>query len=174
MTTPTLPQATPATPMPGRLTADAPAQALMATARQLRQTAATGQARGLLRGKNIGLLCERPDGPEAVRFQLAAAELGATVARILPSLAALESDQQVTDTARVLGRLYDALECQGLPAPLVQQLQRSAGVPVFGGLGELGHPIDALATAWAAGEPPLTPEAARRYLLQAVLVQGIT
>jgi ornithine carbamoyltransferase len=173
MTTPKLPQADKARPPPAALAADVPAQALIATARRLRQAAAAGQARSQLRGKNIGLLCERPDGPEAVRFQLAAAELGATVARILPSLAALESEQQVADTARVLGRLYDALECQGLAAPLVQQLQRGAGVPVFGGLGELGHPIDALATAWAADEPPLTPEAARRYLLQAVLVQGM-
>jgi ornithine carbamoyltransferase len=146
---------------------------MIATARRLSQAAAIGQVRSLLRGKNIGLLCERPDGPEAVRFQLAAAELGATVARILPSLAALESEQQVADTARVLGRLYDAVECQGLAAALVQQLQRGAGVPVFCGLGELGHPIDALASAWATDEPPLAPEAARRYLLQAVLVQAI-
>ena len=173
MTTPTLPLAATATPLPSPLTAGAPAQALIATARRLRQAAATGQARSLLRGKNIGLLCDRPDGPEAVRFQLAAAELGATVARVLTSLAALESEQQVADTARVLGRLYDALECQGLDAALVQQLQRGAGVPVFGGLGEVGHPIDALSAAWAADEPPLAPEAARRYLLQAVLVQAI-
>jgi ornithine carbamoyltransferase len=170
MTTPSLPQAATAGQPPGPLL---PTQALMATARRLRQAAATGQARSLLRGKNIGLLCERPDGPEAVRFQLAAAELGATVARILPSLAALDSKQQVADTARVLGRLYDALECQGLALSLVQQLQRDAGVPVFGGLGEVGHPIDALAQAWAADEPPLTPEAARRYLLQAALLQCI-
>ena len=108
-----------------------------------------------------------------MRFLLAAAELGATVARILPSLAALESEQQVADTARVLARLYDALECQGLAAPLVQQLQRDAGMPVFAGLGEVGHPIDALAEAWSAQEPPLAPEAARRYLLQAALLQGI-
>ena len=169
MTTPSLPQAAQATQSTGML----PARALIASARQLREAAAGGQARSLLRGKNIGLLCERPDGPEAVRFQLAAAELGATVARILPSLAALESEQQVADTARVLGRLYDALECQGLAPALVQQLQRNAGVPVFGGLGEVGHPIDALAAAWSAEEPPLAPEAARRYLLQAALVQGI-
>ena len=169
MTTPLTPQAAPATPLPNLLWG----KALIASARRLREAAAAGQARSLLRGKNIGLLCERPDGPEAVRFQLAAAELGATVARILPSLAALESEQQVADTARVLGRLYDALECQGLAPALVQQLQRDAGVPVFGGLGELGHPIDALAAAWSAEEPPLAPEAARRYLLQASLMQGI-
>ena len=169
MTTPTTPQASPAIPLPSTSSA----KALMASARRLRDSAASGQARSLLRGKNIGLLCERPDGPEAVRFQLAAADLGATVARILPSLAALESEQQVADTARVLGRLYDALECQGLAPALVQQLQRDAGVPVFGGLGEVGHPIDALASAWSAEEPPLAPEAARRYLLQAALVQGI-
>lgn len=169
MTTPITPQATPAHPLPSLLSG----KALIASARRLRDAASAGQVRGLLRGKNIGLLCERPDGPEAVRFQLAAAELGATVARILPSLAALESEQQVADTARVLGRLYDALECQGLAPALVQQLQREAGVPVFDGLGEVGHPIDALATAWSADEPSLAPEAARRYLLQASLMQGM-
>ena len=120
MTTPFSPQAVPAHPLPGLM----PAQALIGAARRLRDAAALGQARGLLRGKNIGLLCE-------------------------------------------------AMECQGLAPALVQQLQRDAGVPVFGGLGELGHPIDALSQAWATQEPSMAPESARRYLLQAALVQAI-
>ena len=32
---------------------------------------------------------------------------------------------------------------------------------------------EVFAASWAAEEPPLAPEAARRYLLQAALVQGI-
>lgn len=161
-------QASPETwPPPGE------SPALLAAAQGLRLAAEAGQARALLRGKNIGLLCESPDSPDAMRFQLAAAELGAKVARILPSLATLDSEEQVANTARVLGRLYDAVECQGLNPLLVQQLQRAAGVPVFAGLGSADHPSHALAEAWARAEPAAGAEACRRYLLQAALVNSI-
>jgi ornithine carbamoyltransferase len=85
----------------------------------------------LLRGRNFGLITERGDSDEAGLFQRAAASLGARVALIRPSVAGLLGNNDVADTARWLGRLYDAIECQGLPGERVKRIRAGAGIPVF-------------------------------------------
>jgi ornithine carbamoyltransferase len=143
---------------------------LLALARTLQGDAPSGQPRRALRGKNIGLLCEAQDSAEAALFHQAAAELGAHVSRIKPSLALLDTSAHVQHTARMLGRLYDALECQGMPAELVQQIERDAGVPVFAGLASANDSLQQLAGllgGTAAGDD------ARRAVLQALLVSTL-
>jgi len=44
---------------------------------------------------------------------------------------------------RLLGRLYDAIDCAGLTPGTVQAIEQSAGVPVFRGLGLEDHPARA-------------------------------
>jgi len=144
--------------------------ALLASARTLKQAAETGLVQPLLRGKNLGLLSEMQDSVDATMFQRAATELGAHVAQIRPSLSSLSTPQDVRHTARMLGRLYDAVECQGLSTELVEQLDREAGVPVYDSLAgtvhgkaELVEQLDGSATVADK----------RRYLLQALLVGTI-
>src|SRR5450755_5100006 len=84
---------------------------LLANARTLQHFAATGRAKSLLRGKNFGMLCESEQAEGAECFRRAATELGAHVAHIRPALSDLSEDAVLMDTARVLGRLYDAIEC---------------------------------------------------------------
>jgi hypothetical protein len=36
---------------------------------------------------------------------------------------------------RMLGRMYDAVDCAGIPEPIARQIEQEAGVPVFRGLG---------------------------------------
>ena len=49
------------------------------------------------------------------------------------------------DTARVLGRMYDAIEYRGAGQGIVEELARYAGVPVFNGLTDEYHPTQMLA-----------------------------
>ena len=49
------------------------------------------------------------------------------------------------DTARVLGRMYDAIEYRGFKQSIVQELADYAGVPVFNGLTDEFHPTQMLA-----------------------------
>ena len=49
------------------------------------------------------------------------------------------------DTARVLGRLYDAIEYRGHGQAIVEQLAYYAGVPVYNGLTDEYHPTQVLA-----------------------------
>ena len=141
--------------------------ALVASARALKRAALAGCTQPLLRGKNIGLLCEAQDSGDADLFRRAATELGAHVARIRPSVSGLLASKDVQHTARMLGRLYDAIECQGLSAELVQRVRSDAGVPVFDAIASASHPSAALAALLDGGadEPDN-----RRYLLQALLV----
>jgi len=49
------------------------------------------------------------------------------------------------DTARVLGRMYDAIEYRGYSQEIVEELAQYAGVPVFNGLTDEYHPTQMLA-----------------------------
>ncbi|HEY2925373.1 ornithine carbamoyltransferase [Piscinibacter sp.] len=142
--------------------------ALVASARALKRAALAGSTRPLLRGKNIGLLCEAQDSDDADLFRRAATELGARVARIRPSASGLLNATEVQHTARMLGRLYDAIECQGLPEELVQQVRDDAGVPVYDAIAGAGHPSAALA-AMVDDEGDN-----RRYVVQALLISTIS
>ena len=144
--------------------------AVLASARTLQRAAGAGKVQPLLRGKNLGLLCEADDDRDAALFRRAAVELGAHVAHIRPSLSELSTPQEVQHTARLLGRLYDALECQGMAPALVQQVGNDAGVPVYDGIASQGHPTAILA-ALLGGDT--SPADNRRFVLQAVLLNTI-
>ena len=49
------------------------------------------------------------------------------------------------DTARVLGRMYDGIEYRGFGQPIVEELGKYAGVPVWNGLTDEYHPTQILA-----------------------------
>ena len=119
---------------------------LLDCARSLMRATQAGSARSMLRGKKLGLLCEAEADPEASLFQRAAVELGAHVAHLRPSLTVLTSADEIRYTARMLGRLYDAVNCEGLPMSLVLQVSEGAGIPVFSGLASSVHPTALLAT----------------------------
>ena len=144
--------------------------AVLASARTLQLTAEAGKTQPLLRGKNLGLLCEADDGDDATLFRRAAVELGAHVAHIRLSLSGLRTPQEVQHTAHMLGRLYDAVECQGLAPALVRQVGDDAGVPVYDGVASASHPSARLAELLGGDTAPADK---RRFVLQAVLLSMI-
>ena len=115
--------------------ASADPRALETCALALQRAAQSGNPQALLRGRFLGLVCERNDCEDAERFHRAATTLGATVARIRPSAAGLLKAEDAPKTALWLGRLYDAIACYGVPAAIVQQLRDVANVPVFEAIG---------------------------------------
>jgi ornithine carbamoyltransferase len=143
---------------------------VLANARSLQRAARAGTMQPLLRGKNLGLLCEDADDRDAALFRQAAVELGAHVAYIRSNGSKLSTPQEVQRTARLLGRLYDGVECQGMNATLVQQLADDAGVPVYDGIASNTHP-----TAYLAGllGEEMSPADNRRFVVQAVLLSTL-
>lgn len=144
---------------------------LLALAGALREASRAGAVPPLLRGKKLGVLSPTADGDDTVRFfHDAATELGAHVAHVRANLTDASSDQEIEHTGRLLGRLYDALECQGMAAALVEKIGRAAGVPAFHGLACPGHPTAALATLMDA---TATDTDNRRFVLQAALLASL-
>lgn len=140
------------------------------TARALLLSAAAHESCALLRGRQFGLMCESDTDEDAALFRQAATALGAQVAHIRPSLMALRPPQEIQRTAQMLGRLYDAVDCQGLLPALVQQLALDAGVPVFDSLASAQHPTAKL-VGQLAGD---ASEADKRLvILQAVLMSSV-
>ena len=141
---------------------------LLGNARLLQQRAARLQSTPL-RGKKLALLCDSEEGAEARLFRKAASDLGAHVSHIRPQFSDLRGPDDLHQTAQLLGRLYDAVECQGLAPALVEVFKRASGVPVYDGLASADHPTAAIASLLsAAGSADL-----RRLVVQTCLVSTL-
>jgi ornithine carbamoyltransferase len=150
----------------------ADAQELIDTARALKRGAAAGPLG--LRGKNIALLCPHAEGESVRRFDAAASALGVRVSHINATPAWLRDDPPMgLPTARLLENLYDAVDCEELPAGFAQRLQAQLGVPVFDGLARDTHAVfGLLPRVVERGAAP--GEDDRRALLQATLVRSLS
>jgi len=98
-----------------------------------------------LRGKNIALIFEKDSTRTRCAFEVAAYDQGAHVTFIGPSGSHMGRKESVKDTARVLGRMYDAIEYRGFGQEIADELAAHAGVPVYNGLTDEWHPTQILA-----------------------------
>lgn len=98
-----------------------------------------------LKGKEIALIFEKDSTRTRVGFEVAAHDQGATVTYLGPSGTHIGHKESVKDTARVLGRIYDAIEYRGFGQEVVEQLAEFSGVPVYNGLTDEFHPTQILA-----------------------------
>src|SRR4029453_7614561 len=96
-------------------------------------------------GKTIALIFEKDSTRTRCAFEVAAYDQGAHVTYIGPSGSHSGQKETVKDTARVLGRMYEAIEYRGFGQEIVEELARWAGVPVYNGLTDEGHPTQTLA-----------------------------
>jgi ornithine carbamoyltransferase len=118
---------------------------LIDLARDLKRAKYSGDARESLKGKNIALIFEKTSTRTRCAFEVAAHDEGAHVTYIDPSSSQIGHKESMKDTARVLGRMYDAIEYRGAGQEIVEELAAYAGVPVFNGLTDEYHPTQMLA-----------------------------
>ena len=98
-----------------------------------------------LTGKNIALLFEKTSTRTRAAFEVAAFDQGAHVTYLDPSGSQMGHKESTADTARVLGRMYDAIEYRGASQVDAEALVEHAGVPVYNGLTAEWHPTQMLA-----------------------------
>lgn len=98
-----------------------------------------------LTGKNIALIFEKASTRTRCAFEVAAYDQGAHVTYLGPSGSQMGTKESMKDTARVLGRMYDAIEYRGFGQDIVEELAKYAGVPVWNGLTNEFHPTQVLA-----------------------------
>lgn len=118
---------------------------LLDLARDLKRAKYSGTEQQHLLRKNIALIFEKTSTRTRCAFEVAAYDQGAHVTYIDPSSSQIGHKESLKDTARVLGRLYDAIEYRGYGQEVVEELARFAGVPVFNGLTDEYHPTQMLA-----------------------------
>ncbi|SEK38552.1 ornithine carbamoyltransferase [Roseateles sp. YR242] len=118
---------------------------LLDLARDLKRAKYTGTEQPLLRRNNIALIFEKTSTRTRCAFEVAAHDQGASVTYIDPGSSQIGHKESMKDTARVLGRMYDAIEYRGFKQEVVEELAKYAGVPVFNGLTDEYHPTQMLA-----------------------------
>jgi ornithine carbamoyltransferase len=98
-----------------------------------------------IEGKEIALIFEKTSTRTRSAFEVAAFDQGAHVTYLDPSGSQMGHKESIADTARVLGRMYDAIEYRGANQVDVEALAEYAGVPVYNGLTAEWHPTQMLA-----------------------------
>ncbi|MGW5969446.1 ornithine carbamoyltransferase [Streptomyces sp. NPDC055186] len=118
---------------------------LLDLAAELKAAKKAGTETRYLRGRNIALIFEKASTRTRCAFEVAAADQGASTTYIDPSGSHIGKKESAKDTARVLGRMFDAIEFRGDAQSTVETLAEHAGVPVYNGLTDDWHPTQMLA-----------------------------
>lgn len=98
-----------------------------------------------LSGKNIALIFEKPSTRTRCAFTVACVDEGGHPEYLGKDDIQLGYKESVEDTARVLGRMFDAIEFRGFSQQVVTDLAKYSGVPVYNGLTDEYHPTQILA-----------------------------
>jgi ornithine carbamoyltransferase len=118
---------------------------LVELAAELKAAKREGREEQKLVGREIALIFEKDSTRTRCAFEVAAYDQGAHVTFIGPSGSHMGHKETVKDTARVLGRMYDAIEYRGFGQDTAEELARWAGVPIYNGLTDEWHPTQILA-----------------------------
>ena len=118
---------------------------LLDLSKDLKDKKRRGVEHRYLSGKNIVLLFEKTSTRTRCAFEVAGMDLGMGVTYLDPGASQMGKKESISDTAKVLGRMYDGIEYRGYDQAIVEELAENAGVPVWNGLTTEFHPTQMLA-----------------------------
>jgi ornithine carbamoyltransferase len=118
---------------------------LLDLARDLKRAKYARTEQKHLEGKEVCLIFEKTSTRTRCAFEVACSDQGANVTYLDPAGSQIGHKESFKDTARVLGRMFDAIEYRGAPQAGVEQLAKYAGVPVYNGLTDEYHPTQMIA-----------------------------
>ena len=93
---------------------------------------------------NVAVIFEKASTRTRCAFEVAAHQQGAHVTYLDPSGSHMGHKESAKDSARVLGRMFDAIEYRGFSQATVETLAQYSGVPVWNGLTDQWHPTQSL------------------------------
>ena len=108
--------------------------------------------RGLLAGKTIALIFEKPSTRTRVSFEVGIHELGATPLVLKSEEMQLGRGETIADTARVMSRYVDAIMIRTSRHEIITELAQYASVPVINGLTDKSHPCQVMADVMTMAE----------------------
>ena len=120
-------------------------ETLLDIACTVKAQAKRGEAHARFTGKTIALIFEKRSTRTRSAFESAFGEEGGHPVFMSTQDIQLGGKESVKDTARVLGRMFNAIEFRGFKQEHVEELAHWSGVPVINGLTDDFHPTQALA-----------------------------
>jgi len=120
-------------------------QHLLDLASDLKVAKRAGAEELALRAKNVALIFEKTSTRTRCAFEVAVHDQGGHVTYLDPSSSQIGHKESATDTARVLCRMFDAIEFRGKAQSTVEDLAEGSSVPVYNGLTDEWHPTQMLA-----------------------------
>lgn len=120
-------------------------ETLLNLAIQVKNEAHKGEIHQRFLGKTIALIFEKRSTRTRSSFETAFGEEGGHPVFMSTDDIQLGGKESVKDTARVLGRMFSAIEFRGFKQEHVEQLAQFSGIPVINGLTDEFHPTQALA-----------------------------
>ena len=75
----------------------------------------------LHRGKNVALIFEKTSTRTRCSFEVAAHDLGMGTTYLEPAGSQIGKKESISDTARVLGRMYEGIEYRGIGQEIVEE-----------------------------------------------------
>jgi len=118
---------------------------LLELSKQVKAERKRGERSQRFTGKTLALLFEKRSTRTRCAFETAFGEEGGHPVFLSTQDIQLGAKESVEDTARVLGRMFDAIEFRGFKQATVEALAAYSGVPVYNGLTDEFHPTQALA-----------------------------
>ena len=96
-------------------------------------------------GKTLAMIFEKRSTRTRCSFETAFGEEGGHPVFLSTADIQLGGKESLEDTARVLGRMFSAIQFRGFKQETVETLAKYSGVPVYNGLTDKFHPTQALA-----------------------------
>src|SRR5918912_2308863 len=100
---------------------------------------------GLLDGRTVALIFEKPSTRTRVSFEVAVHELGGHPLPLSAGELQLGRGETIEDTARVLSRYVHAIVLRTFAQEQLERLAAAGSVPVINALSDYSHPCQALA-----------------------------
>jgi ornithine carbamoyltransferase len=141
---------------------DAEFDGLISLAAELKAERKAGREVRRLQDRVIALIFGKTSTRTRVAFEVAAYQQGAQVTVLDAQTSQIGHKESMADTARVLARMFDAIEYRGDEQSTVEELARHADVPVYNGLTNEWHPTQMLADMLTMRE--YSPDGSLRYV----------
>jgi ornithine carbamoyltransferase len=136
---------------------------LLRLAADLKAQRRTGTEVPRLVGRQLAMIFEKTSTRTRISFEVAMRDQGGHVTVLDPASSQIGHKESVADTARVLARVFDAIEFRGASQASVEELARYSDVPVYNGLTDEWHPTQMLADFLTMREHAADADAPLRY-----------
>lgn len=100
---------------------------------------------GVLKGKTLAMIFEKPSLRTRVTFDVGMEQLGGHAVYLSPAEISLGKRESVHDVAKNLERMVQAIMIRTFAHEIVVRMARHASIPVINGLTDYSHPCQAMA-----------------------------